>query len=229
VVADLDGQGDDGTAGEADTIGADVENLTGGSGNDILTGNETSNNIYGRNGDDLLTGGAGSDKLLGADGQDTLLGEDGNDTVNGDNGTDLNQGGAGEDRCLDTVADCEDLVAPELLSFSMDRTSVDTSQSAQTITATARVVDDMSGTSVAGVVLCGPNGSAFDFMFRWPNRTSGDDFDGVYQDDHVLPRYTARGTWEVCSVQTHDLAGNTSTLRASQGDPLPAGTFTNEF
>ncbi|ROP41910.1 calcium-binding protein [Saccharothrix texasensis] len=71
VYADLDGAvGDDGVNPygdvlypEHDTIGADVENLTGGNGNDTLTGN---------GGDNVLDGGLGDDWLYGLGGTDTV-------------------------------------------------------------------------------------------------------------------------------------------------------------
>lgn len=125
VSADLDGDSDDGEAGELDKIGADVEQLTGGSGNDSLIGNPGANAIEGGSGDDFLSGGAGSDELLGGDGADvlgggaegdtldggahsdtlnaddgpdTLSGADADDTLNGGEGTDTLRGGGGADR-----------------------------------------------------------------------------------------------------------------------------------
>ncbi|GGN34369.1 Ca2+-binding RTX toxin-like protein [Actinoplanes campanulatus] len=66
VTVDLDGQfGDDGVAGEHDSVGADVENLTGGGGSDILIGNAANNVIDGGwGGADRIQGGAGDDQLL---------------------------------------------------------------------------------------------------------------------------------------------------------------------
>jgi Ca2+-binding RTX toxin-like protein len=56
-----------------------LENLNGGSGDDMLTGNALNN---------VLDGGAGNDSLFGADGADTLYGRAGNDTLDGGNGND---------------------------------------------------------------------------------------------------------------------------------------------
>lgn len=76
----LNGVFDDGQAGEADKLGADVENLTGGSGADTITGNTLAN---------VLTGGKGADKLNGLAGNDTLYSLDGlKDTLDGGTGTD---------------------------------------------------------------------------------------------------------------------------------------------
>ncbi len=71
VTADADGVADDGEAGDAHTIGTDVENLTGGSGNDRLAGTAGANTLSGGSGNDVLDGGAGPDLLLGGAGTDT--------------------------------------------------------------------------------------------------------------------------------------------------------------
>jgi Ca2+-binding RTX toxin-like protein len=57
----LDATANDGTGAETDDIAADVENLTGGDGNDTLTGNAGNNVLVGGLGDDTLAGGAGKD------------------------------------------------------------------------------------------------------------------------------------------------------------------------
>ncbi|MGC1497940.1 MAG: M10 family metallopeptidase C-terminal domain-containing protein [Sulfitobacter sp.] len=53
-------------------IGAVIENVIGGSGNDEIIGNDVANNIQ---------GGGGSDTIIGSAGADTLVGDDGIDTV----------------------------------------------------------------------------------------------------------------------------------------------------
>jgi Ca2+-binding RTX toxin-like protein len=82
VTADLDGAtGDDGEAGEGDSIGSDVEILTGGLGDDVLTGNAADNQLYAYSGSDSLNGGAGNDRLDGGSGPDLLAGGAGSDTA----------------------------------------------------------------------------------------------------------------------------------------------------
>ncbi|MBW8486836.1 calcium-binding protein [Actinomadura parmotrematis] len=104
VQADLDGAAgddggpEDGPAGARDTIGADVENLLGSQGDDVLTGNAGPNVIGGVNGHDQIQGLGGNDQLTGR----------GEGTVNG---------GAGTDACVsdlrglpfgpDTFSGCE--------------------------------------------------------------------------------------------------------------------------
>jgi Ca2+-binding RTX toxin-like protein len=87
-----------GVSGEADVVAIDIENVKGGTGNDIITGNDSANEFWGGDGDDTLTGGKGDDIFhedaietdpVGApgvfdkddNGGDTIDGGDGTDTV----------------------------------------------------------------------------------------------------------------------------------------------------
>ena len=66
VFADPDGvKGDDGSAGEHDTIATDVEDFYGGEGADWLSGSPGRNVIYGGGGNDILYGFGGNDFLEG--------------------------------------------------------------------------------------------------------------------------------------------------------------------
>ena len=76
VTVDLDGVADDGTSGENDSIGSDVEDVIGGLGADTLTGNSAANNLTGGMGNDTLEGGEGADVLLGGAGEDLLRSRD---------------------------------------------------------------------------------------------------------------------------------------------------------
>lgn len=71
ISASLDNTANDGAVGENDALTA-IENLTGGSGDDVLTGNGNVN---------ALDGGPGDDVIVGLDGVDTLAGGTGTDTV----------------------------------------------------------------------------------------------------------------------------------------------------
>lgn len=72
ITAVLDGTTACGDLGdsEADILGADVENLWGGSGDDDFTGNASANELVGGAGDDTLTGGLGDDTLEGGGGSE---------------------------------------------------------------------------------------------------------------------------------------------------------------
>jgi Ca2+-binding RTX toxin-like protein len=116
VVASLgSGVERDSAIGETDHIGSDVENLSGGSGDDSLAGNNGNNGLdggpgkdrltggngndteHGGTGNDVLRGGSGRDNLNGGPGNDTISGDDGNDNINGGPGNDVEMGGAGND------------------------------------------------------------------------------------------------------------------------------------
>lgn len=84
----LNNVADDGGAGEGDNVHSDVENVTGGSGNDLLVGCAAANRLVGGPGNDAIFGLAGNDTLVGGAGRDTLNGGDGNDTLNGKDGVD---------------------------------------------------------------------------------------------------------------------------------------------
>jgi len=109
---------------EADDVQSDVENVTGGGGNDDLTGSSAANKLRGGGGRDEINGGGGNDQLYGqADGDeitggtggDKLYGADGADDLitNGDSTRDWSYCGAGTDGFLrdgggvDVIDHCE--------------------------------------------------------------------------------------------------------------------------
>jgi uncharacterized delta-60 repeat protein len=73
VVATIDGLANDGGNGEGDNVYTDVENLTGGNGDDKLTGSATDNVLDGGGGSDDLHGGAGNDTVTYAGRPDTVF------------------------------------------------------------------------------------------------------------------------------------------------------------
>ena len=93
----LDGARDDGAAGEADNVGADVERVRGGVAGDVLIGNSAANYLYASDGNDLLRGGGGADALFAGPGDDRLFGDDGQDILQGSDGDDELDGGPGKD------------------------------------------------------------------------------------------------------------------------------------
>jgi Ca2+-binding RTX toxin-like protein len=112
VTIKLDGTLTSGEANEKDKIMADVENATGGSGDDIIVGSAVDNVLDGGAGDDTISGGLGNDTLIGGLGNDTLKGEAGDDTFDegaATSGDDTIIGGAGTDT-VDYSARTNDLV-----------------------------------------------------------------------------------------------------------------------
>ena len=98
ITADMDGNADDGEAGERDNIQGDVESILGGSGNDRLTGSDADNYLDGGPGDDALSGLGGDDDFSGEAGDDVMLGGAGHDSfASSDAGNDLFDGGEGND------------------------------------------------------------------------------------------------------------------------------------
>jgi Ca2+-binding RTX toxin-like protein len=100
VTANPDGLANDGAAGERDRIGTDIENLFGGSGNDVLSGSSARNRIDGRDGNDVLNGLGDNDLLQPGAGNDVLNGGGGDDVVNyapAVDGRDVFSGGPGRD------------------------------------------------------------------------------------------------------------------------------------
>jgi Ca2+-binding RTX toxin-like protein len=83
----------DGPIDARDNVLGDVENLTGGSGDDVLIGEPFANELNGLGGDDELRGGLGTDTLRGGNGEDLLRGDEDNDSLDGENGDDVLKGG----------------------------------------------------------------------------------------------------------------------------------------
>ncbi len=100
VVADLsggvgdDGSDEDGPIGARDSIGTDVERLSGTSDDDELSGSPSDDRLEGGHGDDMLRGLGGQDTLHGHDGDDVLRGGGGLDTLVGEEGGDTFIGGS---------------------------------------------------------------------------------------------------------------------------------------
>ena len=66
-----------------------IQNIDGGSENDLIAGDGQNNTLRGGGGDDSLSGAAGNDLLIGDTGSDTLIGGSGADTLNGGDGLDV--------------------------------------------------------------------------------------------------------------------------------------------
>ena len=104
VVGRIGVVGVSGQAGEGDTITGTVENLVGGTGNDLLVGSAAANG---------LSGNGGGDRLFGLGGPDALVGGNGNDViftavsvaVQNDGATDRVAGSAGIDSCVVSAPD----------------------------------------------------------------------------------------------------------------------------
>ena len=104
VSVSLDNVANDGAAGEADNVHADVEDVKSGGGTDTLTGSDARNVLDGGPGADTLSGLGGNDVLTdtGSDNAgDKLDGGAGDDSLAAGRGPDVYAGGEGEDLVAD--------------------------------------------------------------------------------------------------------------------------------
>ena len=108
VTITLNGVADDGQAGEGDNVGLEVEDASGGAGNDTIVGNDLGDRLHGGPGDDSIAGGAGEDRLEGEEGNDTIDARDGRfDSIDCGPGSDVVFADPG-----DSTEGCE--VAPDV-------------------------------------------------------------------------------------------------------------------
>jgi len=102
----IDGQANDGSSGEGDNVGSDIEEIVGTVHNDVFTGSAGPDNFAGGGGNDEIRGGAGNDDLYGGSNDDRVFGDAGNDRVQGASGADSVDGGAGTDQMYGDIASC---------------------------------------------------------------------------------------------------------------------------
>ena len=103
---------------------------------------------------------------------------------------------------------------PQVLSLAIDRSSVDSSGADQTINATVRVTDDMTGINMEntnGVGMVAYHRGHHQFNDGPCTRTSGTSLDGIYHCQIMIRRYSAPGEWEL-RVGARDHAGNETVL-----------------
>jgi Ca2+-binding RTX toxin-like protein len=234
LTLDIDNRADDGTAGEKDNIKSDVENITGGSGNDIITGSSAANTISGGGGNDTIAGGAGNDKLIGESGSDTIAGGAGNDVLDGGKNTDALNGDSGSNTCtggatwwldndLMDVDSCGDINQPHFVSMTPLDGLVITGVNTRSSSLRFRMVfqDDLSGfptdNSVDAVLKFHAKGYEFPEVAQWcedetfvPLVTTEDGRILKFQCDFTItwPRFSRHGEWEVSEFGVTDLTGS---------------------
>ena len=102
----IDGQANDGSPGEGDNVGSDIEAIDGTVHNDAFSGSAGADNFEGNGGADEIHGAGGGDDLYGGGGDDRVFGDGGNDKVQGASGSDIVDGGAGLDQIYGDIASC---------------------------------------------------------------------------------------------------------------------------
>lgn len=100
VSVTLDGLANDGTPGEGDNVGADVEQLTLFAESVAFLGTDGAQSVTVSGGRSTIDGRSGNDHLIAFDGSDTLLGGEGDDHLEGGFGNDVLEGGPGRDTFL---------------------------------------------------------------------------------------------------------------------------------
>lgn len=112
-----------------------------------------------------------------------------------------------------------DSTPPRLSDLTVDRTSFDTSASAQTLTFTMRVTDDISGVGsdwFAGPIQINLHADeAAHYRQVRLDLISGNKFDGIYQGTIEFPRYMRKADWDIRPAAV-DYAGNVGGLSKSE-------------
>jgi hypothetical protein len=123
-----------------------------------------------------------------------------------------------------------DLEGPELTSFALSTTEVDTSQGPATVVASVGAKDDLSGVNGAILTLRLPNWEpGFELTGAMGGEmppAQGTRHDGVWDQTLSLPRHAMPGTYRVGGVYLSDLAGNMTHYTPDQLDELG---FQDEF
>jgi len=198
--------------------GADV--ISAGAGNDIVSGDDGNDQVNGGDGNDRLSGNIGDDRVSGDSGTDTLWGNAGGDALSGGIGNDALQGGAGPDRLTagtgtdQCAVDGEDTVTGRCLQDSAGpRLTVDYApamvSAGETVTFRWRGVD-ASGVALTMASIGGPSGWVTTWCgFQTPGtRVSGDDRDGLYTLECVIPANAPSQSGYTIFISGSDNFGN---------------------
>ncbi len=125
-----------------------------------------------------------------------------------------------------TQSGAGDSTAPSLQSLSFSPATIDTSDAPAAVVVESRVTDSLSGFVSADVSVCSPSGTQKQRVsWNAEDRVSGNNNDGVYRAELIMPRYSAPETWYVCRVTLRDYAGNVHD-RETHTDPTAA--FNND-
>ena len=142
---------DNTTAGNEDV--SNIENATGGSGDDKITGSDAANTIKGGAGDDELSGGTGNDTLDGGAGMDELTGGAGADTFAWSNGDTITDYDATTANGIDVIDVKNPTSAKENATFSFyDDDDVDTNPDGVKVTVSGEsMYFELDATTINGM------------------------------------------------------------------------------
>jgi IPT/TIG domain len=113
------------------------------------------------------------------------------------------------------VTSTEDTEAPKLASFTLTPSSVNTTTSAQTVTATAEITDNASGFAHGSLDFKKPTGEHLTVPMSFV-RVSGTATKGVYEAKTSFNRYTQSGTWSIGLMNLGDAVGNEVNFTAAE-------------
>ncbi len=190
-----------------DTISG-FENVTTGSGNDLLLGSNDAN---------VIVAGGGNDTLVGRGGNDTLDGGEGNDTVNGGNGTDVLIGGNGNDTLDTTSTGAAQAVDLEAQTITGGDSTGDTISGFENVR-TGSGADLLSGNAVANVLDGGAGNDTLNGKDGADTLTGGDG-----QDSYAFD--TALGAGNIDVITSFVVADDTIVLDDAIFTALPPGAL----
>ncbi len=98
---------------------------------------------------------------------------------------------------IEVASTQEDTTPPELVELDFMPKTIDVTSSSQTVTFTARIIDDLSGFRMGSIHLRDPSGYAPFFGNASFSRISGDANDGVYEASVTFPQNSMIGTWKI--------------------------------
>lgn len=179
VTVTLDDVANDGGVGELDNVRSDVEDVTGGVGNDTLNGSNRPNALVGGVGNDTLNGLGGTDDLDGGSGNDVIDGGADDDDLDGGLDADTIRGGSGNDTL--TYASRIDPVAVTLNDVAGDGEAGENDNvgiSVENVTG-GRAADRLIGSRFPNRLLGGPGNDILS------GGGAGDDLDGQSGADRV--------------------------------------------
>ncbi len=107
---------------------------------------------------------------------------------------------------LPALASADDADPPQIASFSLTPSTVDTGAADQTVTVRMHLTDDQVGVGLVKVYLrpaAGPQTA-----WAYVNRVSGSSLEGDYEGALVLPAGSTPGVWRVAYLRVYDQIEN---------------------
>jgi T5SS/PEP-CTERM-associated repeat protein len=214
-----------GTASGDPAIGVDtltnIENVVGGSGDDVILGNDTANNLQGGPGDDQLAGQGGNDELVGDDGTDIavfsgrlsdyLIQETGKGTYTV---TDYRAGGDG----VDTLTDIEVVRFADGQSLIGDVVNKAPAAASDADTATNTVAENATVGTAVGITALALDGNAGDKV----TYSLSDDAGGLFQIDANTGVVTVKAALDHETATSHQI----TVLATDKGGLATSQNFT---